>query len=167
MDEVFSHHRNRAASILSTINRAIIAYRGTIPNVEFVLSVKDGPNGEDQWALTREEGVDKTTWLISDHGWWSWPNPLLGEYTAIRKQIQRQEPAWEDKKQRAAWRGVANMSPIRDSLLEAVKGKPWADVRSMSWTGNGGSGGAENKDDALTALDHCSYQYLIYTEGKC
>jgi hypothetical protein len=89
-----------------------------------------------------------------------------GGYTAIRKQIQRQEPAWEDKKPKAVWRSVSNLSPIPESLLEAVKDKPWADIKSMSWDGKGGSGSTENKADALTTLDHYSYQYLIYTEGK-
>ena len=92
--------------------------------------------------------------------------PLLGEYSAIRKQIGKQEPAWEDKKPMAAWRGVENLSPIREALLEASKDQPWSDIRGMTWAGNGGSGGAENKDDALTALDHCKYQFLVYTEGK-
>lgn len=163
-----THHCQ--ASILSTINRAITAYRGDIPNIEFVLNLKDGPSGDNQWALTREEGVDRTTWIISDHGWWSWPVPLLGEYSAIRKQIAKQEPSWEDKKPLAAWRGVENLAPIREDLVKAAKDKEWSDIRSMTWAGNGGSGGAENKDDALTALDHCNYKFLVYTEGtlaKC
>lgn len=166
VDEHITFHKNRAASILSTLHRAIVAYRGHVPNVEFVLSMSDGPSADYQWALTKEIGVDRTTWVVPDQGWWSWPVPLLGEYTQVRKQIAMREPEWENKTAKVAWRGVVGLSPIRAALLDASKDKPWSDIRGMAWLGNGGTGGASNKEDALTAPDHCNFQYLIYTEGK-
>jgi hypothetical protein len=115
--------------------------------------------------LTRDPEVDEKAWVINDHVWWTWPVPLIGEYTQVRKEIALKEPSWEDKKPKAVWRGVISLSKIREDLVEATEGKSWADVQGMGWAGNGGKEGASNIGDGMKISDHCNYQYLLYTEG--
>ncbi|KAF2667922.1 hypothetical protein BT63DRAFT_426771 [Microthyrium microscopicum] len=170
IDEDTGPHKNRAGSILLTMNRAIQGYSGDVPNVEFVLAVGDGPSKPNQWALTRKLGDSKhdSIWVMSDHGYWSWPVPLLGEYTQLRKEVEVAEPSWKDKIPKLVWRGVLGNAKVRDDLIAVTKGKEWSDVRSMTWAGKGGTEGAtkETEDIALHMVEQCNYKFLMYTEGS-
>jgi hypothetical protein len=104
---------------------------------------------------------------MTDHVWWTWPVPLIGEYTEVRKKIAYREPEWDKKTPQLLWRGVVDMGTVRADLIKATEGKAWSNVRGMAWAGRGGTEGAspESRQDALEISDHCKFQYLIYTEG--
>jgi hypothetical protein len=157
-------HKNRAASIISTINRAIVASNDHIPDIEFTLSIGDMSNAENQWALTRDIEGDNKTWVMTDHVWWSWPVPLLGEFNTIRMEIADEELPFADKIPQLVWRGVIAQGPIRAKLVEASEGKTWNNISAMTWKGAGGMEGGS--DEALSAWDQCNFQYLAYTEGE-
>jgi hypothetical protein len=158
-------HKNRAASIISSIHRAVVANNEPVPDIEFTLSVADKAGAENQWALTRdmEEKSDDMTWVMTDHVWWSWPVPLLGEFNTIRLEIDEEEVPFDKKVPQLLWRGVVEQGPIRDKLVQATKGKSWANVSGIAWAGNGGLDGAG--EEGVSAWDQCNFQYLAYTEG--
>ena len=71
---------------------------------------------------------------------------------------------WEKKVPKALWRGaVKTNKELRGVLMEATKGKPWADVDQVTWKS---SADVTEDSAALPIVDHCSYQFLIHTEGK-
>lgn len=54
-----TRHRPRSLAILQSIYRAISAYPGTLPNVEFTLTL------HDEAARVGTEQVEHTTWAFS------------------------------------------------------------------------------------------------------
>jgi Glycosyl transferase family 90 len=156
----------RALSILHSIHRAITAYSGHIPNIEFSFCLSDWPNDFEHryplWVLTRHINEDGEKWVMPDFGYWSWPGPFMGEYSKLRSEIAENEPdSWEQKKPQAVWRGATTTNDLRNKLVEVTKGKKWADVKAIFW---------DNKDnlekDGITVPEHCNYQYVLHTEGK-
>jgi hypothetical protein len=105
--------------------------------------------------------------LISDHGYWTWLVPLIGEYTQVRKEIAMKEPLWENKVPPVVLRGVVELNEIRRDLLKVAEGTRWNNVRGMNWASPGGAEGAteDSKNISLKIADRCYFQYLIYTEG--
>lgn len=146
----------------------MLAYQGDIPNAEFAIGVGDKPSAKHQWGLTYDLHSEPDVWLISDHGWFTWPVPLIGEYTQVRKEIAIKEPTWEHKTPQVLWRGVVDLSDIRRKLVNAAEGKEWNNVQGMGWAGHGGAEGGDEKSKgvAMKMSDHCRFQYLAYTEGR-
>jgi Glycosyl transferase family 90 len=145
---------------LFSIQRAIDAFQGPLPNIEFSVCLGDvASEPEDQhavWVLTKRREQEEQ-WIMPDFGYWSWPNSNMGEYNEIRREIEDSEPAWDDKKPLAVWRGAPQTNPLREALIKVTEGKSWSDVRAIEW-GNSTSG-------FLTMPEHCQYQYVMHTEG--
>ena len=79
--------------------------------------------------------------------------------------MERDTP-WGKKVGKAVWRGSAHFNPIfnvdlRHKLLQATKGKAWADVQEMKWQNNG-----MTANNSIAIHDFCKYKYIIYTEVR-
>jgi hypothetical protein len=100
---------------------------------------------------------------------WSWPKPFIGTLDQALSQIDviEKETLWEDKIDMAVWRGTGQFNSVgnialRPNLLQATKGKQWADVELLEWGTN-----AVDAKNAIRIEDFCRYKYIIYTEvGK-
>lgn len=92
-------------------------------------------------------------------GHWSWPLSEIGTFEKVLQRITQVEveTPWAKKIPRAVWRGTTHFNPLgnprlRPNLLAAARGKPWADVESLS------------SEQPLRIEDFCKYKYIIYTE---
>ena len=156
----------RALSLLHSINRAIIAYPGSIPDIEFSFCLSDWPNDHEHkyplWVLSRHVNEDEEKWVMPDFGYWSWPGQFMGEYSKIRREIIENEPkTWDRKKPQAVWRGATTTNDLRKKLVEITEGKKWADVKAIDW------GQKDSLDkDGISIPEHCAYQYVLHTEGE-
>lgn len=147
------------------MNRAIISSPEPLPNIEFAFNVDDGVEPVALWGYARR-AEDKAVWLMPDFGFWSWPEPKIGSMKEVQKKsewAEKQEGlTWAKKVKKLLWRGAPNMGhEIRDKLLEVTSGKPWSDVRGLTWSD------ADSKlHDYKTMPDHCGYKYVAQTEGN-
>jgi hypothetical protein len=166
----FSHTYDvpRAIALLSSIHRAIIAFPGTLPNVEFSFALSDKPEDHDHtkpiWVLSRTE-ADPFKWVMPDFGYWSWPLKVVGEYTEIRRTMRMNEPVWEEKTPKALWRGATGPNAIRLDLIKAAEDKEWSDIEEIHWT-DPANINTEGNAQPIPLLEHCNYQYLVHTEGN-
>jgi hypothetical protein len=88
----------------------------------------------------------------------------VGEYEQIRLDMRVREIEWEKKIPKALWRGaIKTNKEVRGALARVTEGKPWADVKEITWKSN-----TEVNDPsaALAVADYCKYQFLIHTEGR-
>ncbi|QDS69153.1 hypothetical protein FKW77_010495 [Venturia effusa] len=149
----------RALAILHSIQRAIHAHPGELPNIEFSMCLGDVASRPEEvhavWALAKLREQEEQ-WIMPDFGYWSWPNDNMGEYSQVRREIRDTEPAWNDKRPLAVWRGAPATNPLREDLIKVSEGKSWSDVKAIDWA---------NQDNFLTMPEHCHYQYVIHTEG--
>ena len=157
----------RAFAILGSIHRAITAFNGLIPNIEFTFSIEDIANLEDSgkwplWALARPHDHEEQ-WIMPDFGFWAWDTNLVGSYEQVRLGIAQQEPAMLEKRPQAVWRGatLSQYNSIRGDLLEVTRDKEWADVREVNWYEEPN----EESNHFIKIVDHCNYLFLIQTEG--
>jgi len=85
----------------------------------------------------------------------------MGAYGDVRKRIMDKESRYksiQDKIPRIVWRGNDETNPpIRGALLNATKGKKWADVERLDWG---------TKSNILAMENHCDYAYVAHTEGR-
>jgi len=93
---------------------------------------------------------------------WSWPLRYIGPLDEALDKIGRIERStpWEEKIDKAAWRGTAWFDPdwsiaLRPQLVELAGGKEWADVEL--W---------DEESNTIAIEDFCRYKYIIYAEGK-
>lgn len=146
--------------MLGSIHRAISAYHGPIPNIEFSFSVEDIADIDNikkpLWVMTRR-AEEEYQWMMPDFGYWSWDMEVLGSYEQIRQEMADKLEPFEQKKKAALWRGV-KLNKLREDLLAVTTGKPWADVKEIIW--------GPEMTDVIRMADHCHYQYLVQTEGN-
>ncbi|TVY17332.1 Protein O-glucosyltransferase 1 [Lachnellula arida] len=159
----------RGLSLLHAIHRAIITSPSPIPNVEFSFSTTDIADPKNRrhsiWALTRTEEQEEK-WLMSDFGYWSWPNDVVGAYEQIRREIAINEMDFADKKKQVVWRGALNTNSIRKNLLSVTANKDWADVEAMQWIDTNSTAGNGVTSNSIPIPGHCQYQFVIQTEGN-
>ncbi|KAF2090786.1 hypothetical protein K490DRAFT_15486, partial [Saccharata proteae CBS 121410] len=165
-------YRERMLSVLQAIQRAITAYAGDLPNIEFSFTVDDGAyfavydntTQATTWALTREPTEDNDNlWLMPDFGFYSWEGPA-GEYTALLRAIEADEVPFSQKDRRAVWRGAkspAGPVPVRADLLKVSKGKEWADIEEIRWDDAPDKG----PTNLIPMSKHCKYTFPVHTEG--
>lgn len=163
-----SGYRRRALSVLSQINRAIIGATATgqkLPTIEFAVTVDDMsllPNGDDThaiWTFTRRiiDGDQHRLWMIPDMDYQSF---FGASYAELRGRTAQRESFLVDKIPKAVWRGVVWTNEwVRKPLVEATKGKEWADVEEVSWEKNA-------KDNMIPIEDYCRYAFILHTEGR-
>ncbi|KAF2399558.1 hypothetical protein EJ06DRAFT_511716 [Trichodelitschia bisporula] len=171
----------RAIALLQSMYRAIIAYPGPLPNIEFTICLGDvavfapppsnAPRQTSKhptWVLTRRaDGSDAQNWVIPDFGYWSWPLDVVGEYSQVRREISYVEEmigGWAGKVPKAVWRGAAITNPLRKELLRVAEGKEWSDVREVTWDSMTDISEGTRRQ-SLTMPEHCQYEFVVHTEG--
>jgi hypothetical protein len=97
---------------------------------------------------------------------WAWPLPFIGTLDSALARISAVETStpWPKKIDKVVWRGTTWFNSVgntnlRPKLLQATKGKEWADVEDLKWFNNG-----EKARNSLLIEDFCKYKYIIYTE---
>ena len=161
------NHRPRSIASLHSLHRAITAYPGKLPNIEFTLTDHDSalPRKDDNhttWAYSRLK-EQETLWLMPDFGLWGWPNVGLRSYAELQSVLDENEDDFLDKEQKLVWRGALGNAggDIRRALIKESEGQEWSDVQSFSW---------KNKTDLNSKLlsmeDHCGYMFVAQTEGN-
>lgn len=161
------NNRPRAIATMHSIHRAISAYPGKLPDIEFSWSVNDFAlhdrygNGTT-WAFSRLAHQEKL-WLIPDFGMWAWPDVGLRSYAELREVLEHEEDEFVDKIPKLVWRGslAVGSKDVRHGLVEHSEGKPWSAVETLDW------GNETNIEERLiTMQDHCSYMFVAQTEGN-
>ncbi|KAF2217882.1 hypothetical protein CERZMDRAFT_24358, partial [Cercospora zeae-maydis SCOH1-5] len=155
------HDARRVIFTLSQIHRALLGAtaRGeTVPNIEFAIAVNDHadlPDEEDDthtaWTFDRNisSPKDERMWLVPDFNFWAW-NPISNAYQDARRRAASHDSPIEQKISQIVWRGNRYINPeLRGALLEAGKGKSWADFEG-GW---------------LEIDEFCRYLFAAYTEG--
>jgi hypothetical protein len=154
--------------LLYQIHRAIIAYQGPLPNIEFTIALGDWPGDPDGkwpvWVLCRNK-EESNKWVIPDFGYWSWGLDPIGDYTQVRNDIAENQVHWAEKIKKAVWRGATHTNGLRKDLIQASQDQPWSDIHAMKWI-NMTHMDEESYRRSLTMSDHCNYQFLVHTEGK-
>jgi len=160
--------RPRTLATLSAIHRAITAYPGKLPNIEFSFSVHDwalhptGASNRTTWSYTRS-GDQEKLWLMPDFNLWGWPDVGIRSYAELQQILFETEDKFLEKIPKLVWRGSLGVGSkdVRQGLLDNSKNKPWSDVLELKW------------DDAelmaerlLTMQDHCAYMFVAQTEGN-
>lgn len=142
-------------------------YAETLPNIEFTISLGDWPEDpggqRPLWTLTRHIG-EHNKWTMPDFGYWSWPLSVVGDYTQFRKDVEENEPTWDDKLKKAVWRGAIGTNRLRADLVRVADSHQWSDVHAIKWTSIT-TMDEESQKRSLTMSDHCNYQFLLHTEG--
>lgn len=103
---------------------------------------------------------------MGDFGYWSWPLDLVGAYDEVRREIVEAEMDFGEKKKQAVWRGAVATNSHRQELIKVTENKEWADVRAIVWAGISDLI-SEDQAKALSMPQHCTYQFVIHTEGMC
>lgn len=91
--------------------------------------------------------------------------PSFREFLILASKEEDSYP-WEQKDDRAFWRGFANFYESRKSLLENAdyrnaSKRIWSDVRQTNF-----HGGGEEFVELVPIKDHCRRKYLIHSEGN-
>ncbi|KAF2164653.1 hypothetical protein M409DRAFT_25047 [Zasmidium cellare ATCC 36951] len=161
------NHRPRTISTLNAIHRAITAYPGKLPDIEFSFTVHDFAlhdqyGKETTWAYTRRAHQEKL-WLMPDFGLWAWPDVGLRSYAELQEVLEHEEDEFVDKVPKLVWRGslAVGSKDVRHGLVEHSEGKPWSDVQTLDWSNK-----TNIEERLLTMQDHCSYMFVAQTEGN-
>lgn len=161
------NHRPRVVATLNAIQRAVTAFSGKLPDVEFSFTVHDAalrePNGNQTvWAFTRRPHQEKL-WVMPDFGMFAWPDVGLRSYAEFQTILDHVEEDFIGKIPKLVWRGslAVGSHDVRAGLVEHTKGKDWADVQELDWSNK-----TNIKERLLSMQDHCSYMFLAQTEGN-
>ena len=158
---------SRGMATVSAIHRALVAYpdRASLPNCEFVLYTDDAtqiPLNKPTFAYTKKPGEEnENIWLMPDFGFFSWPEPKVGSYAEVRRQIARVEAEvpFEEKIEKLVWRG-ATLNAIRHKLVQTTREKSWADVGPTQWNNK-----LWAEHGRLPIPDHCRYMFVAHVSG--
>lgn len=162
------NHRPRSIATLHSLHRAVTAYQGELPNIEFTLTDHDaaefGNKGESHttWAYSRLKSQE-SLWLMPDFGFWGWPDVGLRSYSELQRHLDHGELEWADKEAKLVWRGslAVGAHDARNGLMTHSDGKPWSAVQSLDW------GNKSNIDERLLSMEeHCDYRFVAQTEGN-
>jgi hypothetical protein len=118
------------------------------------------------------------TFLMPHFSFWAWSLPFIGSMARAASAISALEQnypagtgAWQrDKIPKAVWRGTTWFNSVqnprmRQNLVATARGKAWADVEALEWTGSQSGEGANNASNALPIEGFCRYKYVVHTEG--
>jgi hypothetical protein len=122
------------------------------------------------WSFSRSNSPDldgENYWVMPHFSFWSWPLQFIGTMDETLEKIgnvEREAGSWDDKIDKAVWRGTAWFNSVgnkqlRPQLIQLSKGKEWADVQTLNWETNG-----EKANNSIPVEDFCKYKYIIYTE---
>ncbi|KAI6910433.1 hypothetical protein KC316_g4810 [Hortaea werneckii] len=160
--------RQRIVAVLHQIHRALVAVESVerFQDTEFTFVVDDFPlfprNGSTQLAVfsfARNVKLEshEAVWLMPDFNLWA-AVPSAGAFAEMQARARSYDARIEDKEQKLVWRGVEWTNPeVRGALLNASVGRPWADVKSMTWG---------DTAEFLSLDEHCRYAFVVNTEGR-
>ncbi|XMA09758.1 hypothetical protein WAI453_002549 [Rhynchosporium graminicola] len=154
---------SRGEASLSALHRAILTSPEPLPNIEFTMMVDDlAESANPRWTYSRQKSMS-SLWLMPDFAYWSWPEPKIGAYREIQMKAEAMDAKvpWDSKIDKLVWRGASLEVLVREQLVNATRGKSWADVKMLVWSDD-----AKGKShDAITMDGHCQYKYMAHTEG--
>lgn len=161
------NHRPRSLATLHSLHRAITAFQGTVPNIEFTLTDHDSAllvedSNFTTWSYSRLP-KQESLWLMPDFGFWGWPDVGLRSYAELQASLNANEDEFLDKIPKLVWRGATTVAAydVRAGLLEHSAGQPWSDVQTLDWSN------ATNINERLISMeDHCGYMFVVQTEGN-
>ncbi|KXT11753.1 hypothetical protein AC579_1650 [Pseudocercospora musae] len=161
------NHRPRTLATLHAIHRAVNAYSGKLPDIEFSFTVHDFAlhdryGNETTWAYTRLPHQEKL-WLMPDFGLWGWPDVGLRSYAEFQTVLDYEEDEFVDKIPKLVWRGslAVGSHDVRAGLVEHSEKQPWADVLELDWSNK-----TNIEERLLSMQDHCAYMFVAQTEGN-
>jgi hypothetical protein len=106
---------------------------------------------------------------------WAWNLPFIGSMSRAAQAISDLEASyagakWHTKIPKAVWRGTTWFNSVhsprmRQNLVRAARGQPWADVEPLDWKSTPGGGSGSNASNALRIEEFCRYKYVVHTEG--
>ncbi|KAL5340585.1 glycosyl transferase family 90-domain-containing protein [Aspergillus crustosus] len=159
-------HRRKILAALSAMHRALVASpdRSDGVNIEFIFSIEDKLSDvadptQPIWTLARTAS-EEAAWLMPDFGFWAWDHAHaeIGPYDEVVAQAAEYDMPWETKQQQLVWRGKPSFAPkLRRALLDATRGKSWADVQPVDW---------HKQSNFLKMEDHCRYTFIAHVEGR-
>ena len=175
----------RPFATLLAIHRAVTAYPGRLPNIEFMFSTLDRDATDPSiWISSRRasqadgdifstapndqpaknQALQPPHWLMPDFTYWSWVEPHVGTYIEVLRRMRDVEDtigSFQNKTPQLMWRGNVKTAPqLRGDLLSATEGKSWADVKGMSWKDE------DVQESMIPIEDLCKYKFIAGTEGK-
>ncbi|KAL2016380.1 hypothetical protein VTK56DRAFT_3802 [Thermocarpiscus australiensis] len=168
---------NSRTASLHQLHRALITAPSPLPDTIFSLNFQDQPFGT-AWAYSRPADPafrpadpNARTFLMPHFSFWAWPLPFIGSMARAARAVADVERAylkqdnWHRKIPRAVWRGTTWFNSVhsprlRQALVAAARGRPWADVEPLEWQGNN-----NNASNALPIEEFCRYKYVVHTEG--
>lgn len=132
-----------------------------------MFSILDSPRRNGfSFARSNDPKIPGSYWLMPHFSFWSWPLPFIGTLDSALAKISAIENAlsFSEKIDKVIWRGTGWFNSVgnnnlRPKLLEATKGKEWANVQTLKWGTNG-----ETAQNSIAIEDFCRYKYIIYTE---
>lgn len=150
-----------------------------MPDTIFTLNFQDQPFGT-AWAYSRHadpkfgsKDANARSFLMPHFSFWAWKLPFIGSMARAAAAIADLEASyagrWSAKIPKAVWRGTTWFNSVhsprlRQKLVQTARGRPWADVEPLEWTGAGGVTG-RNASNALPIEGFCRYKYVVHTEG--
>ncbi|KAK1750851.1 lactation elevated protein 1 [Echria macrotheca] len=171
---------NSRTAALHQLHRAIVTSPTPLPDTIFSLNFQDQPFGTS-WgysrgasAALRSKDPTARNFLMPHFSFWAWKLPFVGSMARAARAIADVEriyhgtDGWQRKIPKAVWRGTSWFNSVhsprlRHDLVNAARGKPWADVETLQWMGGGGAN--KNASNALRIEDFCRYKYVVHTEG--
>ncbi|KAL2062734.1 hypothetical protein VTL71DRAFT_5806 [Oculimacula yallundae] len=154
---------SRGEASLSALHRAVLTSPEPLPNIEFTMMVDDlAESANPRWTYSRKKSMT-SLWLMPDFGYWSWPEPKIGAYSEVQMKAEQMDAKvpWMQKIDKLLWRGASLKLLVREQLVNATRGKPWADVKMLVWDDD-----AKGKtSDAVSMDGHCMYKFVAHTEG--
>lgn len=179
--------RQSRTAALHQLHRALLTAPSPLPDTVFTLNFQDQPFGT---AFTYSRPADRAfrsrdpnarNFLMPHFSFWAWDLPFVGSMARAAAAITALEQSYDDDGQadgggwrrkipKAVWRGTTWFNSVqsprmRQNLVLAARGKPWADVEALDW---GGSGNGKNKNGSSNVLpieEFCRYKYVVHTEG--
>lgn len=154
--------QSRVAAVLADLHRAILTSPERLPDIEFIFNTADSAPPENYTpVLGLCRGLEERAFLISDFGYWAWPEPLVNGFAEFENQVERieEDVPWEEKKDQLFWRGNVDMNPERQHLVSISDehNETWGNVRHIDW----GNLQGERYDMA----DHCRFKFVAHIEG--
>ena len=160
-------HRSRSIATLNSLNRAVTAYNGKLPDVEFTFTDHDSalidPDGNRTTLAYSRLAKQETLWLMPDFGFWGWPSVGMNSYNELRSILDQYEDDFIDKVPKLVWRGALGVAgkDMRDALIKHSEGQGWSDVQTITWKNE-----TDVKEKLISMEDHCNYMFVAQTEGN-
>lgn len=161
------NHRPRSIATLNSLNRAVTAFNGKLPDVELTLTDHDSalinPDGNHTTLAYSRLAKQETLWLMPDFGFWGWPSVGMNSYSELQSLLHEEEDDFVDKVPKLVWRGALGVagSDMRKALIKHSEGQGWSDVRTIVWKNE-----TSVKENLISMEDHCNYMFVVQTEGN-